>query len=343
MESGSTAAPAQRPAAAPAPRGRSFIGKVWHFNRRWPVLPLLVLTTLVIFFIFAPLISPTEPTNQSARLSFGTHGPTWGRPDEHTGPEPQRSDFPDTTSGISAYNRALQNWHPDSWYILGADEQGRDLLTRVVFGARVSLRVAAIGLISGTVVGTLLGVVAGYFGGIVDELVGRFVDIWLALPFILLALALSVVWQERGYDQGTLVLFLIALLAWTAFVRQVRADALSIRNRDYVLAAKIAGASKIRLLVKHVLPGTYSTILVVASLNVGSLILAESILSFLGVGIPDPVPAWGKMVSDGRDYLQDAPWITMVPGIAIFLTVMSFNFIGDWLRDRLDPRLRQLD
>lgn len=317
--------------------------RFWYFNRRWPVFPLLVLSALIAAAIFAPLLAPTAPDNTAQRLSFRNHPPTWGRADEHTGPKPVRPPAGASSSEISAYNRALGNWHPESWYILGADPLGRDLLSRVVFGSRISLQVAAIGLVSGTLVGTILGLTAGYFGGWVDEVVGRFVDIWLALPFILLALALAVVWNRNGWNQGYLVYMLIALLAWTGFVRQVRADALSVRSRDYVLAARIAGAGNLRIMIRHVLPGTYSTMLVVASLAVGGLILAESILSFLGVGFPDPVPAWGKSVSDGRAYIEEAWWVTVFPGGAIFLTVMSFNFVGDWLRDRLDPRLRQLD
>ncbi|MGA0276155.1 MAG: ABC transporter permease, partial [Dehalococcoidia bacterium] len=137
--------------------------------------------------------------------------------------------------------------------------------------------------------------------------------------------------------------FLIALVAWPPIVRQVRADVLTIRGMDYVMAARVAGASNIRLIIRHVLPGTFSTILVVASLRVGQLILTESTLSFLGAGIPDPVPAWGKSVSDGRQFIEEAWWISFFPGFAIFLVVMALNFFGDWLRDRLDPRLRQLD
>ena len=347
QEVSQTEAAAVRPAqAAGESRGSSpnILLRVWHFNRRWPVLPGFVLTMLVVTAIFAPLIAPTEPDNTAQRLNFRNHPPTWGRADEHSSnPEPVNPGRDAPAAERTAYNRALQQWHPQSWYIIGGDNLGRDLLTRVAFGSRVSLRVAGIGLFSGIIVGTFLGLVAGYYGGWVDELVGRFVDIWLALPFILLALALAVVWNRNGWDQGQLVLILIALLAWTGFVRQVRADALSVRSRDYVLAAKIAGGSNLRILWRHVLPGTYSTVLVVASLAVGGLILAESILSFLGIGFPDPIPAWGKSVSDGRAFIEEAPWITVFPGGAIFLTVMSFNFFGDWLRDRLDPRLRQLD
>ena len=325
------------------PRGNILI-RIWQFNRRWPVLPATVLILLVLSSIFAPLLAPTEPDNTAQRLAFRNHPPTWGQVDEHSEVDPPVDPGPDASARErTAYNRALQNYHPQSWYIVGADSLGRDLLTRVVFGSRVSLRVAAIGIVVGVLVGTTLGMIAGYFGGWTDEILMRIVDIWMALPFILLALALAVVWNNNGWNQGWLVFMLIGLLAWVGFVRQVRADSLRIRSRDYVLAAKIGGATNIRILMKHILPGTYSTVLVVASLAVGGLILAESTLSFLGVGFPDPTPAWGKSVSDGRAYIEEAWWITVFPGGAIFLTVMSFNFIGDWLRDRLDPRLRQLD
>ena len=336
---GAEARPGVTGARAPAVRKPNILSRIWRFNRRWPVLPLTVLSLLIFCAIFANVIAPAPPDNTASRLAFSGHPPTWFRADEHTGPEPKREDFPDTTAGTSAYNRAKQSWHPQSWYSIGADQQGRDLLSRVIHGSRISLQVAALGLVVGTFVGTTLGVLSGYYVGNIDEVISRIVDVWRALPFILLALAVSVVFGSSLF----IVMLLISLLAWPAFVRQVRADALTVRTRDYVLAAKIAGASDLRILVKHVLPGTYSTVLVVASLNVGTLILAESILSFLGVGIPDPIPAWGKSVADGRRWMETAPWITVAPGAAIFLTVMSFNFLGDWLRDRLDPRLRQLD
>jgi peptide/nickel transport system permease protein len=168
----------------------------------------------------------------------------------------------------------------------------------------------------------------------------RIVDIWLELPFILIALVVAV---ALGKQTVGVVILLVAMLAWTPFVRQVRADVLGIKSRDYILAARISGGSDIRIMWKHVLPGTFSTVLVVASLRVGQLILAEAILSFLGAGIPDPIPAWGKSVNDGRPHIELAWWISFFPGLAIFLVVMSMNFFGDWLRDRLDPRLRQLD
>jgi peptide/nickel transport system permease protein len=171
----------------------------------------------------------------------------------------------------------------------------------------------------------------------------RLVDVWLALPFILIALVIAQLFLHQGGAAVGVVIFLIALVAWTPFVRQVRADVLTIRSQDYVSAARVAGASSLRVLLRHILPGTFSTILVVASLRVGQLILTEATLSFLGAGIPDPIPAWGKSVNDGRAFIEEAWWISFFPGFAIFLVVMSLNFFGDWLRDRLDPRLRQLD
>ena len=247
------------------------------------------------------------------------------------------------TKEKSAFNRAKKATFPRSKYVLGADNLGRDVLSRVIHGARVSLKVTAYALTSGIIIGSLMGIVAGYFGGWTDEILMRFVDIFLALPFILIALVIAQLFLTSGGAAEGVVILLIALVAWTPFVRQVRADVLTIRGQEYVQAAKIAGASPIRIVLKHILPGTFSTILVVASLRVGQLILTESTLSFLGAGIPDPIPAWGKSVADGRQFIEEAWWISFWPGFAIFLVVMALNFFGDWLRDRLDPRLRQLD
>jgi peptide/nickel transport system permease protein len=263
-------------------------------------------------------------------------------PEYNVVPNPADYDL-ETTKGKSAYNRAKKNSFPRSKYILGADNLGRDVLSRIVFGARISLQVAAWALTSGLIVGVGLGLLAGYFGGWTDEVLMRIVDVWLALPFILIALVIAQQFLHQGGAALSVVIFMIALTAWTPFVRQVRADVLTIRGQEYVLAARVAGASHNRLLFKHIMPGTLSTILVVATLQVGGLILTESALSFLGAGIPDPIPAWGKSVSDGRQFIEEAWWISFWPGFAIFLVTMSLNFFGDWLRDRLDPKLRQLD
>ncbi|MCZ6539643.1 MAG: ABC transporter permease [Chloroflexi bacterium] len=331
-----------RDAGARAVNRRSFGGQAWYFIRRWPLLPLLIMIVLLITGIFAPIVSPADPISQS--LGFRNFPPTWGRANPEFNVTPDAADFDlETTKGKSDYSRAKKNNFPRTKYILGADNLGRDVLSRVIHGARISLYVTGWALVSGIIVGTLLGLVAGYFGGWTDEILMRFVDIFLALPFILIALVIAQLFLHQGGASLGVVIFIIALVAWTPFVRQVRADVLTIRGQDYVMSARIAGASSLRVIMRHILPGTFSTILVVASLRVGQLILTEATLSFLGAGIPDPIPAWGKSVSDGRQFIEDAWWISFWPGFAIFLVVMSLNFFGDWLRDRLDPRLRQLD
>jgi len=302
------------------------------------------MVVLLVAGIFAPWISPMDPIQQS--MVSREHPQTWGRgyvdicyEQEHNViPDPADYDLT-TSSGKTAYNRAKRTYHSRWAYILGGDHLGRDVLSRVIHGARVSLQVVGVALVSGVTIGTLMGLVAGYYGGWTDEILMRVVDMWLSLPFLLIALVVALI---LGAKTGT-VIILLALLAWPPFVRQVRADVLVIRHLDYVQAARIAGASNLRIIIKHVLPGTYSTILVIASLRVGQLILAEAALSFLGAGIPDPIPAWGKSVAEGRAYIDTSWWIAFFPGLAIFLVAMALNFFGDWLRDRLDPRLRQLD
>jgi len=284
---------------------REALRQAWGCMRRWPVLPVAVLVVLVVAGIFAPMIAPHSPLKQD--LEAWRTPPAW------------------SADGSTKY-----------W--LGTDFVGRDLLSRLIFGARVSLMVMAISVGCGLVVGSTLGVIAGYLGGWTEEIIMRLADVWWSMPFLLVALVAAVV---IGPSLG-LVLGLLALSSWSAFVRNVRAEVLSLKTRDYVALARVAGASHVRLMVRHIVPGVINTIVVIATLQVGGLILAEASLSFLGIGIPPPTPAWGLMVAEGRDYLTDSWWIPFFPGLAIFLVVMSLNFTGDWLRDRLDPRLRQL-
>ena len=225
-----------------------------------------------------------------------------------------------------------------SKYLLGTDDLGRDVLSRMIYGARISLIIAAVTLGIGGAIGTGLGLIAGYFGGLVDELLMRVVDIFLALPLVLVALVLVVaVGQSFFITTMVLVLFI-----WVRFARQIRGEVLQLKTMDYVSLAKVAGASTPRILFVHLFPGVVNTLIVVATLQVSIVILVESTLSFLGAGVPPPTPAWGSMVADGRDFLADAWWISTMPGVAILLTVLSLNLFGDWLRDRLDPKLRQL-
>jgi peptide/nickel transport system permease protein len=289
---------------------------IWHVIRRYPIIPGFVLVVLLFMAAFAPLLSDFTPAVGQIR-------------DRHLSPM-QR--------GWVSPSRAADG-ESGALHILGTDHAGRDIFTRIVYGARISLMVAGVSLISGFIIGTAIGVLAGYLGGFWDEIISRIVDIWYAIPFLMVALVVTLLFGQSL----NLLLGLLAMLAWAGFVRIIRAQTLLLKEMDYVSLARVAGASHIRIMVRHLLPGVLSSALVIATLNVGGLILAEATLSFLGAGIPPPTPAWGVMVQEGKDYLSTAWWQSIIPGTAIFLTLMSLNFLGDWMRDRLDPRLRQLD
>ncbi len=279
--------------------------RIFDFLRTWPVIPIIVIIVLAAMAIFAPVIETQPPLKNNIRERLIP--PIW------------------SSDGNFA--------HP-----LGTDNIGRDMWSRLVHGARISLMVAGVALVTGTIVGTALGLTAGYFGGIFDEVIMRFVDIWFGLPFILVAMIIAVMLTPSVNT----MMGILALLVWSSYVRYIRAEVLSLRERDYVSLARVAGASTVRVLIRHVLPGVINTVLVIATLRTGQLILAEATLSFLGAGIPPPTATWGNMVADGREYLRDAWWVSTLPALAIFLIVMSLNFLGDWMRDRFDPRLRQL-
>ena len=225
-----------------------------------------------------------------------------------------------------------------SWdYPLGTDKQGRDLLTRIIYGARISLAVASLTILVGASIGTTLGLLAGYFGGWIDRVISWLIDTFLSLPIVLLALVIVAV---IGPSFVTIVT-IIAITMWAYFARQVRGDTLAVRETEYVARSKVAGARPWRILLRHVLPNVANTLIVLATLQVGVVILEESSLSFIGAGIPRPNPSWGVMVADGRDQVLIAWWISLFPGLAILLVVLSLNLLGDWLRDFLDPKMRQ--
>ena len=222
------------------------------------------------------------------------------------------------------------------FHLLGTDHLGRDVWSRLVWGARASLMVGASGLVLGGSVGISLGLVAGYRGGWTDRIAMRIVDAFLSFPYILIA----IVWAALiGTDLKSLIL-IVAVRGWVEFCRVVRGQALSLRERDYVSAARAVGATDWRIVLRHILPNTVAPILVVAGYELGRLVLLEATLSFLTIGIRPPTPAWGSMLSDARNYLNQAWWTVTFPGMAISLIVMSANFMGDSLRDRLDPMLR---
>ena len=291
--------------AAPTPITTRIARKAWQM-RRWPLIPMLVLALFVVTGLFAPLIAPHDPERGDIR---------------------SRNVPPSWQEGGSAE------------YLLGTDHLGRDMLSRVIYGARISLVVVAVTLGVGTVIGVTSGLVAGWYGGWLDELLMRVVDIKLAIPTILLALVLVL-----ALGQSFLIIVaILAIAVWPRFARNTRGEVLQLKTMDFVALAKVAGASTPRILFIHIFPGIINTLIILATLEVGLVILLESTLSFLGAGVPPPTPAWGSMVSDGRDRLAVAWWISTMPGVAIMLTVLSMNLFGDWLRDQLDPRLRQLE
>lgn len=273
--------------------------------KRAPMVPMTILGIFIGFAIFAPLIAPHDPIAINIMQNF-----------------------------------APPAWHADgsSSYLLGTDKLGRDILSRIIHGSRLSLSLSLIVILLGGTSGVILGMTSGYLGGVVDAVIQRGVEAMLALPTILVALVFVFTFGFGFWN----VIFILSPFIAARFARMVRGETLSIKERDYVAVAKVTGASTGRILVKQVFPNVFNTVIVLATLEVGHLILVESSLSFLGVGIPPPNPAWGLMVSEGRDALVNAYWISVFPGLAILVTVLSLNLFGDWLRDTLDPRRNQL-
>ena len=226
---------------------------------------------------------------------------------------------------------------PSTAHWFGLDELGRDIFSRVLAGARISLLVGIVVVSISSVVGTLLGSIAGYFGGAVDEAISRVIDILLAFPGLLLAIALVAVLGPRL----TNVVLALSLIGWVGYARLVRGQVLRAREFEFVQAARALGAATPRILVKHIIPTALPAVTVQATLGMGGAILAEAALSFLGLGVQPPTPSWGTMLNGGRTHLLDAPHLTIFPGLAIAFLVLGFNFLGDGLRDALDPVTRR--
>ena len=237
----------------------------------------------------------------------------------------------------------LKRLRPPMWqarglreHPLGTDHLGRDILSRILYGGRISLGVGLTAVTLSALIGVTLGLLAGFFGGRADALIMRIVDVFLAIPYILLAMGVVFALGPSLLN----VILVMGATRWVQFARIVRADVLSIREREFVAGARARGNRPLRLLLHHVLPNALTPIIVVATLELAFMIIYESALSFLGLGVQPPTPTWGWMLADGRNYIATAWWLATLPGLAIMLTVLAVNLLGDWLRDTLDPRLK---
>jgi len=272
---------------------------------RWPVLALIILVATAIAAAFGPVLAPFDPNRQNLLLRLAD--PMAAGPD-------------------------------GSVFWLGSDVLGRDVLSRLLYGARVSLLVGIAAISVGGTIGVVAGLLSGYFGGWVDDLIMRLGDIQLAFPFILLAIMFLVVLGSGIWN----LILVLGVGQWVTYARIVRADTLSLREKEFVEAARAMGDSTTSIIFRTILPNILAPLTVIASFNVASVILSEAALSFLGLGVPPSVPTWGSMLAESRDTLvANKWWLAVFPGVAIVLTVLSFNILGDWLRDFLDPRLRE--
>jgi len=264
---------------------------------------LILVLGLAIMAIFAPFIAPHDPTAGS--LGDRLKPPFW----QEKG----------STNNL-----------------LGTDLLGRDILSRMIYGARTSLTISVITILLSGIIGAFLGIVSGYLGGWVDALIMRIVDVAFSFPAILLALLLAVVFGPSFLN----IILIISFTLWAQYARMSRAETLRLKEMDFIALAQIAGCSKLNIMIRHLFPNAANPLIILATLQVGVVIILESSLSFLGVGIPPPTPAWGAMVAEGRSYVVSAWWISLIPGVAILLTVLSFNLLGDALTEYLDPSQR---
>src|SRR5947208_12158462 len=297
-----------RAALAAASPGWAGLRRRWlRFAGQLPVVPLAILVPFVLVAVFANAIAPFDPTDPIPGAKIFAP-PFWAE-------------------GANPTAR------------LGTDFQGRDVLSRLIFGARVSLIVGVMGTIVAGGIGTTLGILAGYLGGWVDQVIMRVTDAWLALPALVFAIFLATMIGPSMWN----IVIILGAVYWTRYARVVRGEVLSLRERDFVRLAIVAGCSKWSIMKKHILPNVVNSAIVLATLMLGVVVVVEASLSFLGVGVPPPQPAWGLMLADGKKGLMAGYWwLTVFPGTCIALLVLSANILGDWLRVKLDPQLRQL-
>jgi peptide/nickel transport system permease protein len=272
---------------------------------KWPILALLILLVVLVVAIFGPAIAPMDPNRQNIMVRLAA----------------PMADGPN-----------------DQIFLMGSDALGRDAFSRLLYGARVSLLVGVAAILVGGTLGVSAGLVSGYFGGWIDDVLMRLGDIQLAFPFILLAIMFLVVLGPGLFN----LILVLGIGQWVTYARIVRAQTLSLREKEFVEAARAMGDSTASIIFRTILPNIVAPLTVIASFNVASVILAEAALSFLGLGVPAEVPTWGSMLAQSRDQLiANKWWLAIFPGLAIVFTVLSFNIMGDWLRDFLDPRLKE--
>jgi peptide/nickel transport system permease protein len=278
----------------------------WFRFGDFPLIPTLILLTIAFVAVFANFLAPHNP--ELGHLTARFKPPFW--------------------EAKGSYQ-----------YLLGTDQLGRDVLSRLIYGARISMVVSIFAVAVAGVIGTTLGIVAGYIGGWADQIIMRLTDTWLALPALTFAIFLAAIVGPSMWN----IVIILGLTYWTRYARVIRGEVLSLREREFVRLAVVAGCSKWTIMLRHILPNVINTAIVLATLMIGVVIIAEATLSFLGVGVPPPQPAWGLMLSDGKQGLMVGYWwLTVFPGLCIMLMVLSSNLIGDWLRVKLDPQLRQL-
>ena len=272
----------------------------------YPVVPIAIIASMVLIALFADVLAPHNPEVGALGMRF--RPPAW------------------QAGGSAAH-------------LLGTDHLGRDVLSRLLFGARVSLVVGFTAVIVAGLLGIALGITAGYIGGWVDEVIMRLTDTWLALPALTFAIFLAAVMGPSEMN----IIIVLACVYWTRYARVIRGEVLSLKEREFVRLAIIAGCSRLTIMRRHILPNVLNSAIVLATLMLGVVVVTEAALSFLGVGVPPPKPAWGLMLADGkRGLMAGYWWLTVLPGLCIMLLVLAANLLGDWLRVKLDPQLRQL-
>lgn len=316
---------------------RNLRRRAWQMLRRGRLglVGVVLLLVITLAAIFAPLVAPHDPLigklDASRRCPAFTTCPTLGGA--------ASTDQGQNTGGFKlpgTVNTAPVKGTME--YPLGTDSNGRDLFSRIVYAARISLLVGITAVLLGGVIGVVAGLLCGFYGGWVDTVIMRLADIQLAFPFILLAIAIVAVLGGGLFN----VILVLGVGSWVPYARLVRGQVLSAKQQEYVLAARTVGATDRAILFRHLLPNVITPSIILATFGIAAAIIGEATLSFLGVGINPPTPTWGNMLADGRAYVGSAWWLATFPGVAILLTVLSINLIGDWVRDVIDPRLRNI-